>query len=409
MPQGSTPWQTDKWSVSPWNFAPEVTKDFNFPKKIQIHDLTLRDGEQQAGLLMRKDEKVAIARLLAEIGIDRIEAGTPVVSADDEAAIKEIVRLKLGPKIFALARCVVADVQRAADCGIDGAIVEIPASEEMLKYAYRWPMEKAIELSVNATRYAHERGLYTVFFPIDSTRTSMGWYLDLITQVARGGHMDALAIVDTAGVLSPHAIPYVVKAIRSRISQPIECHFHGDYGLAVANTIAALAAGAEVAHLTVSGIGERAGNCPMEETVISLLTLYGQDLGIKYERLTELSHLVWKIVNLSVPSNRCIVGDTLFDIESGIITDWYHNCGDEHILQLFPFHWDLIGQKPVEVVYGKGSGRASVEIGLEKLGVKATDGQIAEIMLRVKERSIQRKGLLSEAEFSEIVRATIGA
>lgn len=219
--------------------------------------------------------------------------------------------------------------------------------------------------------------------------------------------MDALAIVDTAGVLSPHSIPYVVKAIRSRIETPLECHVHGDYGLAVANTISALAAGVEVAHLTVCGIGERAGNAPLEETALALLTLYNQNLGIDYARLTELSHLVREITGISVPSNRAVTGDTLFDIESGIITDWYHNCGDEHALELFPFLWSLVGQKPVRVVYGKGSGRASIEIGLEKLGVSATDGQKAEIMLRVKEKSIQKKGLLTEAEFADIARATL--
>lgn len=404
-----TPWKTNAWSVSPWNYAPEVVGNFAFAPKIQIHDLTLRDGEQQAGLVMRKDEKVQIARLLAEVGVDRIEAGTPVVSRDDEAAIREIVKLKLGPKIFALARCMVEDVARAADCGIDGAIVEIPASEEMLRYAYRWPLERAVELSVNATRYAHERGLYTVFFPIDSTRTDIGRYLDLITQVSRDGHMDALAIVDTAGVLSPHAIPSMVQAIRSRVSAPLECHFHGDFGLAVANTLSAVAAGVEVTHLTACGIGERAGNAPLEETVLALLTLYGRNLGIQYDRLTELSHLVREITGISVPSNRAVTGDTLFDIESGIITDWYHNCGDEQVLQLFPFHWGLVGQKPVRVVYGKGSGRASIEMGLEKLGVSATDGQKAEIMLRVKEKSIQKKGLLTDAEFAAIVDATLSA
>jgi isopropylmalate/homocitrate/citramalate synthase len=180
----ATPWHTDQWFVSPWNYLPEVTGPLHFPPKVEIHDLTLRDGEQQAGILFRKDEKVRIAEALAELGVHRIEAGTPAVSKEDELAVREIARRRLGPKIFALARCLVDDVKRVADCGVDGAIVEIPSSEHMLKYAYRWPLQKAIDMSVAATRCAHEQGLYVVFFPIDSTRSDIDWYLTLIERVA---------------------------------------------------------------------------------------------------------------------------------------------------------------------------------------------------------------------------------
>jgi isopropylmalate/homocitrate/citramalate synthase len=168
-----TPWQTDKWFVSPWNYAPQAVASWEFPKEIKVHDLTLRDGEQQAGLCLRKEDKVRIAESMAEMGVQRIEAGIPVVSDEDFQAIAEIVKRDLGPDIFALARCRVADVQRVVDTGVKHAIVEIPCSEHMLEYAYRWPLQKAIDLSVEATRYAHEQGLYVVFFPIDSTRTEM--------------------------------------------------------------------------------------------------------------------------------------------------------------------------------------------------------------------------------------------
>ncbi len=173
----STPWHTDQWFVSPWNYLPEVVAPFQFPQKIEIHDLTLRDGEQQAGILFRTDEKVRIAEALAELGVQRIEAGTPAVSKADEQAVREIANRHLGPKIFALARCMVEDVKRVADCGADGAIVEIPCSEHILQHAYRWPLERAIDMSVAATRAAHDEGLYVVFFPIDSTRSDVDWYL----------------------------------------------------------------------------------------------------------------------------------------------------------------------------------------------------------------------------------------
>jgi len=403
-----TPWNTDKWFVSPWNYLPEATEGFQFADQIQVHDLTLRDGEQQAGFCFRSDEKIRIAGRLAELGVHRIEAGTPAVSKDDERAVREIARLNLGPKIFALARCRVEDVKQVVDCGCDGAIVEIPCSEHMLEYAYGWSLERAIEMSVNATRFAKEQGLYVVFFPIDSTRTEINWYLDLIEHVASYGGMDALALVDTTGTLAPHAVPYMVKKTRQRLpGVPLECHFHNDFGLGAANTLAGLAAGAEVAHLTVTGIGERGGSAPLEDVAIGLLTMYGVDLGIKYEQLTALSQLIRELSPLEIPNNRQIVGDDLFDMESGIITDWWQNCRHDHPLEVFPFHWDLVGQKPPRVVLGKKSGRASIALRLEEMGVEATPEQMVDMMWRVKDKSIEKKGLLTDEEFQEIVRSVL--
>jgi len=256
--------KTDKWFVSPWNYEEVVTKNFNFAKKIKIHDVSLRDGEQQAGLIFNKDQKVAIAEKLAEVGVDRIEAGMPAVSDQDKSAIEEIVKRNFGPEIFAFARCMKEDIKKAADTGVDGVIVEIPSSEHIIKNAYKWSLEKAMNLSVEATKYAEELGLYTVFFPIDMTRADMNWVLTLIEKVATEGHMDALAVVDTFGGLAPHAVPNLIKRVKERIDKPIEVHFHDDFGLGAANTIMALAAGAEVMHTTICGIGERQGTHPMK-------------------------------------------------------------------------------------------------------------------------------------------------
>lgn len=403
----STPWHTDRWFVSPWNYEPEVTAGFEFPEQIQIHDISLRDGEQQAGILFRRQDKVRIAEALAELGVHRIEAGTPAVSAEDEAAVREIGRAKLGPKTFALARCLVEDVKRAADCGIDGIIVEIPCSEHILEHAYRWSQQKAMELSIAATRFAHEQGLYVVFFPIDSTRSDIDWYLTLIEGVARDGYMDALALVDTTGTISPHAVPLMVQSAKRRTNKPLEVHFHNDFGHSVSNTIAGLAAGAQVAHVTVTGIGERAGNTPLEETVVSLLLQYGIDTGLRYERLSELSQLVRERSGHVVPTNRPIVGNDVFTVESGIITDWWRNCGEEHILEIFPYLARLVGQHEPRMVLGKLSGTASILMALEELGLKADEGQIAELLLRVKERSIQNRGAVTLQEFSEIFERSL--
>ena len=389
-------YKSEKWFVSPWNYAEEVTKEFTFAENIKIHDISLRDGEQQAGIVFTKDDKIEIAEKLAEVGVHRIEAGMPAVSDQDMEAIKEIVKRNLGPEIFCFARCMVPDVQRAVDCGVDGIVVEIPSSEHIIKYAYGWPLEKAVDLSIEATQFAKENGLYTVFFPIDASRAEMGWFLDLIEKVATEGHMDALAIVDTFGGCSPHSIPYLTKKIKERINKPLETHFHDDFGLGSANTLLGLAAGAEVAHVTVTSIGERAGNAALEDVVLSLLTMYGIDVGIKYEKLYELSKLIRKRSGLQIPSNRPIVGDMIYKVESGIIASWLKECGEEHCLELFPFKWDLVGHEPAEIVLGKNSGADSIGEWLKKLNVEATEEEIKQILGKVKKRSFEKIGLLTD-------------
>ena len=402
------PWKTQDWFVSPWNFQPEVTEDWDFPDRIQVHDITLRDGEQQAGIVLTKDEKVRIAAKLAEAGVHRIEAGMPAVSPADEAAIKEIVKLNLGPKIFAFARCMKDDVKRARDCGVDGIVVEIPSSEHIIRTAYRWPLEKAIDLSIEATKFAHEQGLYTAFFPIDASRAEMGWFLDLIERVATEGHMDSLVLVDTFGVLSLHAVPYLVRKVRERIDKPLEAHFHADFGHGAANTVLAVASGVEVVHTTVLGVGERAGNAALGETVLSLKMLYGQDLDIKFDKLYELATLVKELTRQPVPLNRPIVGDLLFSIESGIITSWLANCGDEYLTEVFPFRPSFVGQASPDAVLGKGSGLPSVQVWLDKMGIQATDEERSAILMKVKARSLETKCLLTYEEFSDIVHQVMG-
>jgi len=406
----ATPWKTDKWFVSPVNYEEKIQKELSFPQKVKIHDITLRDGEQQAGLVFTRDEKIKIAEKLAEVGVHRIEVGMPAVSKQDEEAIKKVARMNLGPEIFCFSRCMIDDVKRALDCGVDGIVVEIPSSEHIIKYAYNWPLEKAIELSIEATRFARDNGLYTVFFPIDATRASIDWFLDLIEKVATEGHMDALAVVDTFGVLSPHAVGYLVRRIKERIKKPLEAHFHNDFGLATANTIIALAEGVEVAHTSVTALGERAGNASLEEVALSLLTMYGKDIGIKYEKLYSLSKFVLeKIPGYKIATNRPIVGEKIYQVESGIIADWVRRCREEHILEAFPFRWDLVGQNPPEIVLGKGSGRPSIMEKLEKMGIKNLEKEkIDKILFKVKEKSLREKRLLKENEFKKIVEDVIG-
>ena len=205
------PWKTKKWFVSPWCYLPELTKGFKFPPKIKIHDVTLRDGEQQTGVVFRREEKVEIAKRLDSMGVHRIEAGMPAVSPQDKAAISEIANLGMKAQIFAFARCLVSDIEAAKECGCKGVIVEIPSSDHIIKNAYAWPLERAVKSSIEATLAAKEAGLYTVFFTIDSTRTEVEKLLDKVQHVAEEGHMDAFTIADSFGGCTPEAIHFVVR------------------------------------------------------------------------------------------------------------------------------------------------------------------------------------------------------
>lgn len=402
------PWKTDRWFTSPWNWLPEVREALSFPEQVKIHDVTLRDGEQQTGVVFRRAEKVAIARKLAEAGVHRIEAGMPAVSAEDEAAIKDIVALGLPSEIFAFARCMPADVKLARECGVRGIITEIPSSEHFIRNAYGKTLEWAIQASIETTLAAKEAGLYTVFFTIDSTRADLERYMDLVERVATEGHMDALTVADSFGGCTPQALAHVIRKLKARFRQPIEIHCHEDFGLGVANTIAALAAGASVAHVTVSAIGERAGNVPLEDTVMALLCLYGVDTGVRTEKLYELSQLVQELAGVTLPPNRPIVGDWLYRIESGIVAMFHRRARQIDPLEYIPFRPELVGRPGVEIALGKGSGLANIEDHLERRGLRATPEQANELLALVKQRAVEKKGLLTEEEFDELVRRVLG-
>jgi isopropylmalate/homocitrate/citramalate synthase len=401
------PFKTDKWFTSPWCYLPEVKKDEHFAPKVKIHDVTLRDGEQQTAVVFRREEKVAIAKQLDALGIHRIEAGMPAVSPQDKAAIADIAALGLKAEVFAFSRCIPEEIKVVKEVGCKGVVVEIPASDHMIKHAYGWSLDRAMKSSIDTTLAAKEAGLYTVFFTIDATRTELNRFLDIVDQVATEGHMDALTMADTMGVCTPDAISHAVRKVIDRLKKPVEIHCHQDFGLGVANTIAALAAGASVAHTTVTGLGERAGNVPMEEVVMSLLCLHGLDLGIRTEKFCELSKFVLDLAKVSQPPNRPIVGEKLYEVESGIIAGWVRLARKEHPLEYVPFVPELVGQKPVSIVLGKNSGPPSMEEWCEKLGIKATDEDRMAMLQQVKAKSFEKKDLLTADEFKEIVNRVL--
>jgi isopropylmalate/homocitrate/citramalate synthase len=372
-----------------------------FADRIEVHDTTLRDGEQQAGVIFSASEKIQIAHELAEAGVHRIEAGMPAVSPEDERAIRSIVGSQLPSAVYVLSRCMRDDILRAVDCGVEGVVVEIPSSHHLIELGYRWTVERAIDLCIEATALAHQEGLKVSFFPVDATRALKLEYIDLIGQVARFGHVDAIGLVDTFGVLAPHAVELFVRESQ-RFGVPLETHFHMDFSLGVANTLLALGAGANVIHTTVSGLGERAGNTPLEETVLALLTMYGRDIGIRCERLTGLNRLVNDLAGITQPPNRPVTGRTLFDIESGMVAGWFINARDTDLTEVVPFRPSLVGQVGPEIVIGKGSGPDTVRDALDQLGIQMDDSAVRLLLARVKQAAVDRHRLITLDELADI-------
>ena len=363
-------WRTARWFVSHYNFSNEARRGLRFPKRVQVHDITLRDGEQQAGIVMRKDEKVRVARVLSEAGADRIEAGMPAVSKEDAEAVKAIAHEGLSSKIFSFARCAKSDVDLGLKADVDGLVMEVPSSDHIIKYAYGWPEQKAIDLSVEATSYAHEHGLYVTFFTIDSSRASFNSFWKLVNSVAAKGHMDSLTVVDTFGVCSPQGFADLVRTVKKRVRKPLEVHCHNDFGLAVANTIAGVSEGAEVIHTTVNGLGERMGNASLEQSVMALKLLYGVESRIKLDKLRGLSKLE--------PRNMP--------------------------LEMIPFVPELVGHQPLGILLGKKSGRDSIYYMAKKLGLTIPESAVDGILEKVKTTAEENKRVITQEEFLQIVK-----
>lgn len=393
-----------KWWVSEANYAKEVMDGFQFPKKIEILDTTLRDGEQQPGIILTRPEKVEIAKKLAAAGVHRIEAGTPAASKEDADAIKEIASLDLGPKIFAFVRNTPDDMKLAKECGVNHVLAEIPGSEHLLKFGKRWTADRAIKAAIEATLAAKEEGLYVTFFPADSSRASLDFLMDAVHQISEGGHMDALALVDTFGCYSPEGAAYTVRKLKKAFNVPIEVHFHDDFGLGVASTIAGLAAGAEVAHVTVNGIGERTGSVALEPLALALRVLYDCDTGIQLDMLKELSMLVEKHTRYAISPTQPVVGDRIFGWETGMPSSLWVNCKDEQPLAMLPYLWTLTGREEPKLYLGKKSGKDNVKTWVNENNLSLTEEQEQAILGKVKELSLQLKRDLTPEEFVQLAK-----
>lgn len=392
--------QEEMWWVSPYNFVDGVRDTLEIPEKVEIHDATLRDGEQTPGVVFRKDDKVRIAQMLDEAGVERIEAGMPAVSDEDFAAIKEITGLGLRAKIYAFARAMTIDIDKAVECGAHGVVIEIPIGYPKLKYQFKWSWEDVLRKSIDCVNYAKKRGLHTVYFPYDTTRAREEDLTNLLTRLMSEAPPDAIGVVDTMGCALPEAIKYLVRKVNTLTGLPVEIHTHNDFGMGVATELAAVTAGAEVVHSCVNGLGERTGNAALEELMVGLHILLGLKTNYQFDKIIPLSELVSELSGVKLANNKPVLGKGNYIRESGIGVDLVMTKP----LAMFATAPRLTG-RDAEIVLGKKSGKASITYMLDRLGIQNTsDENVNEILKEVKKKGTEKKGLLTNDEFSMIIK-----
>ncbi len=385
--------------MSPYNFVDQVTNEFNLPATVEIHDATLRDGEQTPGVVFRKEDKIRIAQMLDEVGIERIEAGMPAVSEEDFQAIKEIGKLGLKVKIFTFARALPIDIDKAIECGAHGVVIEIPIGYPKLKYQFGWTWEDVLRKSVDCINYAKKKKMYAVYFPYDTTRARDEDLTNLLTRIMAEFPPDSVGVVDTMGCALPEAIKYMVRKVKTLTGLPVEIHTHNDFGMGVATELAAVTAGAEVVHSCINGLGERTGNAALEELMVGLHILFGIKTDYKFDKILSLCKLGEELSGIKPATNKPVIGAGNYTRESGIGVDLVMKTP----LAMFGTAPQFFGREG-EVVLGKKSGKTSILYTLDKLGIQnVSEDTISEILKEVKTIGTEKRALLTMEEFKEIL------
>ena len=385
---------------SPFNqpFGPAIPRD----RQILISDCTLRDGEQQAGIVFDRAAKVSIARALDSIGIYEIEAGTVASSDEDRAAVAEMSKLGLRAKISVLCRGITGDIDQAAALGAWGVRLSYPISLIERKHKLKGVSdEEYLKRALELCEYSKRKNLYVIFSPYDTTRAELAFLRRVVTELAKSGTVDRLRIVDTTGCALPAAITYIVGNIREVAPKlPLEIHCHNDFGLACANTLAGIVSGADYASTTINGLGERCGNAATEEVVVALEVLYGVKTGLDLTKLTEISRLVTDLSGVRTQVNKAVVGESAFRHESGMVVAGL--LQDPFTAETY--QPELVGQRR-QILLGKKSGLVSISYKVKELGLSVPEQCFPEMLNRVKSEAVSRRRAITDEEFRQIANA----
>ena len=364
---------------------------------VGLYDTTLRDGEQTVGVVLDAQQKLEIALLLDELGVDRIEAGFPRVSPDDWEAVKLIQGAGLRAEVWGFSRAVAADLEALVELGVPASVIESPISDLKLN-AIGVDRETMLERITAAMRFAAEHGIRAAFFGVDSTRAEPDFYEQVYRSAVEAGASEVV-VVDTLGIASPEAVAELVGRTVEWVGPGVPVHFHGhnDFGLATAAAVAAVRAGAQWVHGTINGMGERAGNANLGEVALTLRALYGVESSLRLDRVREVSARVQALSGYALEPWKPVTGETLFRRESGAVASQFHDPPS-----IEPYSSRLVAAER-GIVLGKKSGLDSIRIKAEELGLDVPDERRAELLAQVKELGARKRGLVTDDEFRRLL------
>src|SRR5256714_3007119 len=376
----------------------ELNEPYGFEARVAFYDTTLRDGEQTVGVVLTPEDKLELARGLDGLGIERIEAGFPRVSADDWRAVELIRDAGLNAEVWGFSRAVDADVKALVELGVGASVIESPISDLKLD-ALGVDREAMLERIVYAISFAVEQGITVAFFGVDGTRADPAYFETVYkTAVEAGAH--EVVVVDTLGIATPEAVADLVGRTREWLgaNRPIHFHGHNDFGLATAAAVAAVRAGANWIQGTVNGMGERAGNANLPEVALALRGLYGVETRLRLERVRGFSERLRALSGYELEPYKPLVGENLFRRESGAAASQFH---DPPAIE--PYSSDLAGTAR-GIVLGKKSGIDSIRIKAQELGLDLDDDARRDLLARVKELGTKKRDVVTDEEFRQLAR-----
>jgi homocitrate synthase NifV len=366
---------------------------------IMIDDTTLRDGEQTAGVVFSRREKMAIALMLDEIGIHELECGIPAMGAEERDSIRDIVAMGLNSRLITWNRALIPDIRASIECGIKAVDISLSVSDRMIANKLRKSRAWVIEQLKTALKYAKDNDLYVSVGGEDSSRADIGFLKELMGIAGEHGG-DRFRYCDTLGILDPFIMYDNISELRHAVpGLPIEVHTHNDLGMATANAIAGIRAGARFVSTTVNGLGERAGNAALEEVVMGLKLACGIDPGIETHRFHEISRFVGKASGREVPDWKPVVGEKVFSHESGVHVDGVIKS---------PSNYE--GFDPAEVglkrhlVLGKHSGAGGLMARFNEMGMQLSKDQAALLVDRVRAQAQRLRRPLKDHELRNLLK-----
>lgn len=365
--------------------------------QVRINDTTLRDGEQAAGVAFNVEEKVAIATFLDAIGVQELEVGIPAMGSEEAKAIATIANLGLNAELLGWNRAVISDVSASIACGLNRVHISIPVSEIQISAKFQGQWRVMLERLRETINFAINHGLFVAVGGEDSSRADESFLTD-VASLAQEWGASRFRFCDTVGILDPFTTYEKVRKLVQALSIPVEMHTHNDLGLATANALSGIKAGAQSVNTTVNGLGERAGNAALEEVVMALKRIYGIQPNIDTRRLLELSQLVATASGCAVPPWKAVVGSNTFAHEAGIHADGIL----KNPVTYEPFAPEEVGWQH-RLVIGKHSGRHLVSNLLQQHGITLEQEETQFVLDAVRNLSVQVKRSLTVEELLSLV------